>query len=192
MDQLGLAADEEEIERLARSKREDLLKMHAYRDAIRRSAGAYVLYPGDHHQIPFTEHHEVLPSLGAFVLRPAEHETLGTSQLEQFLRDVLDHVADQEHSTSGVASGESSPIGARSLRTAQLLGYRVLGGRRPMHSSCAATCEVGLMPRGSIAAGYTTFGRVIGKELFRSTRTSFKLLTCCSTDGILHQPYGHA
>ena len=95
MDQLDLAADEEEIERLARSKREDLLKMHAYRDAIRRSAGAYVLYPGDHHQIPFTEHHEVLPSLGAFVLRPAEHETLGTSQLEQFLRDVLDHVADQ-------------------------------------------------------------------------------------------------
>ena len=94
-DQLDLAADEEEIERLARSKREDLLKMHAYRDAIRRSAGAYVLYPGDHHQIPFTEHQEVLPSLGAFVLRPAEHETLGTSQLEQFLRDVLDHVADQ-------------------------------------------------------------------------------------------------
>jgi uncharacterized protein len=94
-DQLDLAVDEEEIERLARSKREDLLKMHAYRDAIRRSAGAYVLYPGDHHQIPFTEHHEVLPSLGAFVLRPAEHETLGTSQLEQFLRDVLDHVADQ-------------------------------------------------------------------------------------------------
>jgi predicted component of viral defense system (DUF524 family) len=94
-DQLDLAVDEEEIERLARSKREDLLKMHAYRDAIRRSAGAYVLYPGDHHRIPFTEHQEVLPSLGAFVLRPAEHETLGTSQLEQFLRDVLDHVADQ-------------------------------------------------------------------------------------------------
>jgi predicted component of viral defense system (DUF524 family) len=94
-DQLDLAVDEEEIERLARSKREDLLKMHAYRDAIRRSAGAYVLYPGDHHQIPFTEHHEVLPSLGAFVLRPAAPETLGSLQLEQFLRDVLDHVADQ-------------------------------------------------------------------------------------------------
>jgi predicted component of viral defense system (DUF524 family) len=94
-DQLDLAVDDEEIERLARSRREDLLKMHAYRDAIRRSAGAYVLYPGDHHQSPFTEHQEVLPSLGAFVLRPAEHETLGTSQLEQFLRDVLDHVADQ-------------------------------------------------------------------------------------------------
>ncbi len=28
------------------SKREDLLKMHAYRDAIRGSAAAYVLFPG--------------------------------------------------------------------------------------------------------------------------------------------------
>ena len=26
--------------------RSDLLKMHAYRDAIRRSVGAYVIYPG--------------------------------------------------------------------------------------------------------------------------------------------------
>src|SRR5829696_8253469 len=51
-DQLDLAVEEEEVERLARSKREDLLKMHAYRDAIRRSAGAYVLYPGDQHQMP--------------------------------------------------------------------------------------------------------------------------------------------
>lgn len=94
-DQVDSAADEEETERLARSKREDLLKMHAYRDAIRRSAGAYVLYPGDHHEIPFTEHHEVLPSLGAFVLRPGPDDTLGTAQLELFLRDVLNHVADQ-------------------------------------------------------------------------------------------------
>lgn len=94
-DQHDSAADEEDVERLARSKREDLLKMHAYRDAIRRSAGAYVLYPGDHHQVPFTEYHEVLPSLGAFVLRPGPNDTLGTTQLEQFLREVLNHVADQ-------------------------------------------------------------------------------------------------
>ena len=129
MDQLDLAADEEEIERLARSKREDLLKMHAYRDAIRRSAGAYVLYPGDHHQIPFTEHHEVLPSLGAFVLRPAEHETLGTSQLEQFLRDVLDHVADQatQHERS------------RFWRTVAYQGHSLSGPRRsPAPASWAA------------------------------------------------------
>ena len=52
--------------------RSDLLKMHAYRDAIRRTAGAYVLYPGGDAELnrrPFTEYHELLPGLGAFVLR---------------------------------------------------------------------------------------------------------------------------
>jgi len=89
------AAEAEVTERLARSKREDLLKMHAYRDAIRRSAGAYVLYPGEQHQQPFVEHHEVLPGLGAFVLRPRGGDTAGADVLERFLTEVLDHVADR-------------------------------------------------------------------------------------------------
>ena len=53
--------------------RGDLLKMHSYRDAIRRSAGAYVIYPGDDDpsvREQFTEYQELLPGLGAFVLRP--------------------------------------------------------------------------------------------------------------------------
>ena len=29
-------------------KRGDLLKMHTYNDAIRRTVGSYVLYPGDY------------------------------------------------------------------------------------------------------------------------------------------------
>ncbi len=53
------------------AKYDDLLKMHAYRDAIRRTAGAYVLYPGtpgdDQTHLGF---HEVLPGLGAFAVRP--------------------------------------------------------------------------------------------------------------------------
>ena len=89
------AAEAEAIERLARSKREDLLKMHAYRDAIRRSAGAYVLYPGDEQRTPFMEHHEVLPGLGAFPLRPGAAGPVGTAALDQFLAEVIDHVADR-------------------------------------------------------------------------------------------------
>ena len=89
------AAEAEIVERLARSKREDLLKMHAYRDAIRRSAGAYVLYPGKQHHEPFVEHHELLPGLGAFVLRPSIHGAAGTDQLGKFLHNVLSHVADR-------------------------------------------------------------------------------------------------
>lgn len=73
-------------------KRADLLKMHAYRDAIRRSHGAYVLYPG-HKQVgeSFKGFHEVLPGLGAFAIRPGQ----GTHELQHFLRDVVNHVCDR-------------------------------------------------------------------------------------------------
>ena len=73
-------------------KRADLLKMHAYRDAIRRTQGAYVVYPGqagDNKRLQ--SFHEVLPGLGAFALRPGS----GTQMLETFLRDVVSHVADR-------------------------------------------------------------------------------------------------
>ncbi len=53
------------------AKYADLLKMHAYRDAIRRTAGAYVLYPGKPGDGQmFQGFHEVLPGLGAFAIRP--------------------------------------------------------------------------------------------------------------------------
>lgn len=74
--------------------RDDLLKMHAYRDAIRRSAGAYVIYPGDDAGQQFFEFHELLPGLGAFALRPtASGAAAGESALRTFISDVLDHVA---------------------------------------------------------------------------------------------------
>jgi hypothetical protein len=91
------AAREAELgERTATTKREDLLKMHAYRDAIRRSAGAYVLYPGDDRSPPFREFAEVLPGLGAFVLRPkSSGEALGRAELKVFLEAVLMHAAER-------------------------------------------------------------------------------------------------
>lgn len=79
----------------ATAKRDDLLKMHAYRDAIRRSAGAYVLYPGTEEKV-YREYHELLPGLGAFALRPTESgEAEGKLPLERFIEDVLEHVASQ-------------------------------------------------------------------------------------------------
>ncbi len=80
--------------------RDDLRKMHAYRDAIRRTAGAYVLYPGDDQRAPETlrQYHEVLPGLGAFVLRPAENgeaSVVAAGHLTRFLADVIDHAASQ-------------------------------------------------------------------------------------------------
>ncbi len=73
--------------------REDLLKMHAYKDAIRRSVGAYVVYPGASGGDPFREYHELLPGLGAFALRPtATGDADGTPAIVKFIDDVLSHV----------------------------------------------------------------------------------------------------
>jgi predicted component of viral defense system (DUF524 family) len=72
-----------------RPKRSDLLKMHAYRDAIRRTQGAYVLYPGSA-DVAWIEFHEILPGLGAFSVRPGM-EQRAKQTLSRFLRDVLAH-----------------------------------------------------------------------------------------------------
>jgi predicted component of viral defense system (DUF524 family) len=96
----------------------DLQKMHAYRDGIRRTAGAYVLYPGsdDAREVRLQEYHEILPGLGAFALRPTEdgRSSAPTSAaLISFLNDVIDHVAaqgtDAERSRywTGVSYGQS-------------------------------------------------------------------------------------
>jgi hypothetical protein len=100
--QLTSAPDPDELSAVATTsggaKRDDLLKMHAYRDAISRTAGAYVLYPGS--EIKDIRRHpgfkEVLPGLGAFPLRPSSEGLPSSSEaLDHFLSDVLTHVASQ-------------------------------------------------------------------------------------------------
>jgi predicted component of viral defense system (DUF524 family) len=76
------------------SKRSDLLKMHAYRDAIRNSSAAYVIYPGDQNERLQTYPEEVLPGLGAFRLCPRKNdEPIGSADLKMFIEEVLDHLA---------------------------------------------------------------------------------------------------
>jgi predicted component of viral defense system (DUF524 family) len=76
-------------------KRDDLLKMHSYKDAIRRTAGAYVLYPGKSEK-PFKwkGFHEVFPGLGAFAVRPSKTHS-GIQALRNFLNDVTQHFLDR-------------------------------------------------------------------------------------------------
>ena len=71
-------------------KRVDLLKMHAYKDAIRRTSGAYILYPGSENR-RLKGFHEVLPGLGAFCLCPNSIEK-DSKEIEHFLHDVLEHM----------------------------------------------------------------------------------------------------
>jgi hypothetical protein len=78
---------------------DDLLKMHTYRDAIKRTAGSYVLYPGQAPDPPksrFQRYHEILPGIGAFALRPTASGSTSIdteSVLQQFIQDVIEHVS---------------------------------------------------------------------------------------------------
>lgn len=85
-----------ELEQLGVSKREDVLKMHAYRDAIRQTAGAYVVFPGDSEQ-QLSVWDELLPGVGALPLRPSAdgQAAFGARAMRAFLHTLLDHVANQ-------------------------------------------------------------------------------------------------
>lgn len=75
-------------------KRADLLKMHAYKDAIRRTSGAYVLYPGTV-QRRLRGFHEVIPGLGAFCLSPSYKCEEELMALQIFLLKIVDHLLDR-------------------------------------------------------------------------------------------------
>lgn len=82
--------DEEKAEnRKGIYKNADLLKMHAYKDAIRRTGGAYVLYPGDK-SINQKGFHEIIPGLGAFPVKPSKTDN-GVSELKTFILEIIEH-----------------------------------------------------------------------------------------------------
>jgi predicted component of viral defense system (DUF524 family) len=81
--------DEEEMAKTTNTyKRADLYKMHAYNDAIRRTVGSFVLYPGNDGRVTnYPKYHELLPGLGAFAVGPGSSD--GEHRLRNFLEDVL-------------------------------------------------------------------------------------------------------
>lgn len=67
--------------------------MHAYKDAIRRTGGAYVLYPGKFHKdkpVCQKGFHEIIPGLGAFPIKPSITDS-GIGELKAFLLEITDH-----------------------------------------------------------------------------------------------------
>lgn len=95
---LDARQEQEEKEELEGNyKRQDLLKMHAYRDAIKRSQGAYVLYPGRGNATEMLKgFHEILPGLGAFAVAPDEKGAAqGIESLKAFLSEVLAHLGNR-------------------------------------------------------------------------------------------------
>src|SRR5690625_4433880 len=63
--------------------------MHAYKDAIRRTGGAYFLYPGDQ-SVNRKGFHEIIPGLGAFPVRPSKLNN-GIGELKSFILEITEH-----------------------------------------------------------------------------------------------------
>ena len=82
-------SEEKEMQKKGRYKRADLLKMHAYKDAIRRTVGAYVLYPGTQ-SYERKGFHEIIPGLGAFPVSPSNNAD-GLDAVADFIHEVVDH-----------------------------------------------------------------------------------------------------
>lgn len=88
-----LDEEKDEAKAVGTYKRGDLLKMHTYNDAVRQTAGSYVLYPGSDRETRLKKFHEILPGVGAFVLKPGRPDCRAV--LRGFLRDVFRHQGDQ-------------------------------------------------------------------------------------------------
>ena len=83
-------------------KNADILKMHAYKDAIRRTGGAYILYPGTK-QTNFKGFHELIPGLGAFSVNP-KNEKVNVTDLSNFIDEVLDHLVNRASQRENIAT----------------------------------------------------------------------------------------
>ena len=76
-------------------RRGDLLKMHTYNDAIRRTVGSYVLYPGTDGKDGkrFSVYEEILPGVGAFAIRPSDvtkrELNTGEKAVQDFIKEVV-------------------------------------------------------------------------------------------------------
>ncbi|MDA3905867.1 MAG: DUF2357 domain-containing protein [Bacteroidales bacterium] len=92
---------EKEDNRKGIYKNADLLKMHAYKDAIRRTGGAYVLYPGDT-SIKKKGFHEIIPGLGAFPVRPSKTDD-GINELKEFILEVIHHFVNRASQREKIA-----------------------------------------------------------------------------------------
>ncbi|MBT2641916.1 DUF2357 domain-containing protein [Bacillus sp. ISL-41] len=71
---------------LKMSKKEDIVKMHAYKDGIIDTLGSYVLYPGNQFK-NYRETEHIIPSIGAIPLVPSDSET--EVRLKSFIEDIF-------------------------------------------------------------------------------------------------------
>lgn len=78
-------------------QRGDLLKMHTYNDAIRRTMGSYVLYPGDDRkgEAKYSLYEEILPGVGAFAVKPSTIKE-SKSEIKSFIEGLIEYKSRKE------------------------------------------------------------------------------------------------
>jgi predicted component of viral defense system (DUF524 family) len=98
-------ADRQEAKSTGTVKNADLYKMHTYNEAIRRTVGSFVLYPGTDFKTDYKNdedmrsiyrrYHEIIPGIGAFAIKPraanGNQDAHGLGCLRTFLEDFLKH-----------------------------------------------------------------------------------------------------
>jgi len=121
-----LINEEKEENEKGTFKNQDLLKMHAYKDAIRRTGGAYVLYPGTGKNEPLRGFHELIPGLGAFVIKPNKNDK-EKDALKEFILKVVDNFIDRasqrEHTASKVYDIHKNPKADKDIMNAPVPEY---------------------------------------------------------------------
>ena len=88
--QEAIKRDNEE-EKSYKFKNGDIYKMHTYKDAILRTEGAYVLYPGSRDGIFKVNDNKPIPSVGAFPLNPGENSE-EEKDLSEFIKAVINNM----------------------------------------------------------------------------------------------------
>ncbi|MBQ0051807.1 MAG: hypothetical protein KBT11_07075, partial [Treponema sp.] len=89
-------SEQKRTETINTYNRGDLLKMHTYNDAIRKTIGSYVLYPGtSNKENEFKVYDELLPGVGAFAIKPGDKDDSGAEALKKFISDIIEFKSNQ-------------------------------------------------------------------------------------------------
>lgn len=192
-------------------KRADLLKMHAYKDAIKRSAGAYVLYPGTENPDPFLNFHEIIPGLGAFAISPRNSNVSSFLKfidevIENFLnrtsqRERMQHHRYQDLQVEGISVFDELPEPKDDERTLPDETYVLVGYTRTENTGWVGDrmlypARIGAKARGSIildknvvSAKYLLTYNAQGQQLFKiDTGEGIKIVTKAE---LAASPYGY-
>ena len=70
----------------------DVHKMHAYKDGIYDSIGAYILYPGDSPPEKFEKNVGAFESVGAFCLKPGKNKKENQKVIEKIIKGIIDEI----------------------------------------------------------------------------------------------------